>query len=321
MSELSALQQAVLRTIAYYDVFDYPLTAAEVWRWLYRRADEELTASHQEVQQVCDELVGQGRLSKEKDWYVLPNRNALIQLRAERFVLGQKKWRRVKSMARFCEIIPYVKMVAVCNTLAIDNARKESDMDVFIVTSPERMWLARMMVTGIVSMLGYRRHGTNITDRVCLSFYVTAQSLDLEPLKIAVGQEDPYLRFWTTQIVPLMDDGIYEKFQKNNAWVTTRLPNGWLWNWHERLLPVESLLRNIKHSFESVFATGIGMQAEDWARRYQLKRINGHTNSKAKLGTTEVIISENVLKFHEEDRRNKYNLAFRIRLAQLGIPE
>mgnify|MGYP001429839746 CR=1 FL=1 len=321
MPEFSPLDQALLRTVAYYDVFDYPLTSAEIWRWLYRRADETITATHAEVGAALAALVQAGTLLQEKDWFVLPGRQQLVQLRAERFVLGQKKWRRVKSMARFCEVIPYVKMVAACNTLAIDNARAESDMDVFIVTSPERMWIARMMVTGIVNMLGYRRHGKNITNRVCLSFYVTAQALDLEPLKISVGQEDPYLRFWATQIVPLMDDGIYEKFQQHNAWVTSRLPNGWFWNWKERLLSVESMLRTIKHSFEAAFATGIGLQLEDWARRFQLKRINGHTNSKAKLGTTEVIISENVLKFHEEDRRNKYNLAFRIRLAQLGIPE
>lgn len=321
MSDLSPLQQAILRTICYYDVFDYPLTGGEIWRWLYRRAEDTMPTDHQSVQSACDALVTLGNLVKEKEWYVLPGRQQLIQLRAERFVLGQKKWRRVKSAARFCEVIPYVKMVAVCNTLAIDNARAESDMDVFIVTSPERMWLARAMVTGIVNLLGYRRHGTNITDRVCLSFYVTAQSLDVEPLKISVGHEDPYLRFWATQIVPLMDDGIYEKFQKHNAWVASRLPNGWLWNWKERLLATETLLRTIKHTFEDVFASALGTQLENWARRYQLKRINGHTNSKAKLGTTEVVISENVLKFHEEDRRNKYNLAFRIRLAQLGIPE
>lgn len=321
MSDRSPLQEAILRTIVYYDVFDYPLTVGEIWRWLYRRANEQLTASEGEVQAACDALAQTGVIEHERDWYVLTGRKNLVQLRAERHVLGQKKWRRVKSVARFCEIIPYVKMVAVCNTLAIDNARKESDMDVFIVTSAERMWLARMMVTGIVNMLGYRRHGTNITDRVCLSFYVTTQALDLEPLKIAVGQEDPYLRFWTTQLVPLMDDGAYEKFQKNNAWVTTRLPNGFSWNWKERLIPVENFLRSIKHTFEGVFASGLGFQFEDWARRYQLKRMNGNTNSKSKLGTTEVIISENVLKFHEEDRRNKYNLAFRIRLAQLGIPE
>ena len=36
LEELNNLEKAILKTIAYYDIFDYPLTALEVGQWLWQ---------------------------------------------------------------------------------------------------------------------------------------------------------------------------------------------------------------------------------------------------------------------------------------------
>jgi hypothetical protein len=33
--KFNPLEKAILSAICYYDVFDYPLTPEEIWRWLY----------------------------------------------------------------------------------------------------------------------------------------------------------------------------------------------------------------------------------------------------------------------------------------------
>jgi len=311
------LQHAILRTIAYFDVFEYPLKVSEVWRWLYRGVGETWTASTDEVARVIDGLVTDQRLERHDEFLCLPGRSQFIAQRQVRAKLNEKKWKRAKTVARFVEVFPFVKTAAVVNTLAIDNARAESDIDLLILCAPRRIWLSRFMVTGIVQLLGFRRHGEHVANRVCLSFYLTTSALDLAPLKSA--PEDHHFAFWATQAVPLMDDGAWKKFIEANRDWTSRLPNAWDANWVGRTLKPNRALRNIKHFYENVFGMSRAELFEASARDRQMAKMEKNTTSKLAQGTTEVVVNEEVLKFHEDDRRSRYNALYLERCRRLGI--
>lgn len=320
-SSQPGIEQSILRTLAYYDVHDYPLTTEQIWRWFWA-GDGQLGMGHgaisfQDVQAAVAELIKQKKLEQAGDYLVLPGRAELVTLRQDRARENERKWRRAVTTAKYLQIIPFVKMVAVVNTLAIDNARPDSDIDLLIVTSPQHIWLARMMVTGVVSLLGYRRHKDKIANRVCLSFYLTTEALNLEPLK--AEPEDFHFAMWASQAVPLLDDGTYQKFVAANGWVTQMLPNGWSWDWKSKLVAPQTGLIGIKQFYQAAFSSPIGVWLENWARQRQLKKMEKNTESKASQPTTDVIISEDVLKFHEADRRFEYNRKFRDKLRDLGI--
>src|SRR5688572_2079603 len=91
MSSLNDLQTAVLRTVIYYDTFDYPLTAAEIRRWLYPRPGVQLpTVSVEEVAQALNQLQQQGRLEQADDFWYLPGRSSIVELRAKRLVENKR---------------------------------------------------------------------------------------------------------------------------------------------------------------------------------------------------------------------------------------
>lgn len=318
MSNRTPLSNAILRTLGYFDVFSYPVTVEELWRWLWPSSIENFTGFTIENVRTAlsnDEL--RDHVTVTGEMVTLKGREELVKIRHERYDANQKKWKRAESAARFLELVPFVKMVAVSNTLAINNARPESDIDFFIVTSQHHLWIARWLVTGIVSLLGWRRHGTKIKNRICLSFYVTTAALDLAPLKSA--ERDPHFTFWASQLVPLMVDGdIYEKYKTVNSWVTTVLPNAWPTKL-QRLQTPNPQLRSIKRFYEVFLATPIGLTVENWARNRQLKKMETNATSRAQEATTDVIVSDDVLKFHEADRRGEYNTAVAKRLAELGL--
>lgn len=318
MSNLSPLQTAILRTLAYYDVFSYPLTIDELWRWLWPDPRWPLpVTTPAQVREALHLEPLAAKVDVIGEMVVLKGRAELVKLRAERLPLNEKKWKRAESAARFLELVPFVKMVAVANTLAINNARSESDIDFFIVTSRQHIWIARFLVTGIVSLLGWRRHGKKIQNRICLSFYVSSEALNLAPLK--ASESDPHFMFWTSQIVPLMVDAdMYTKFTTANTWVTAELPNAWPAKL-QRLQAPNSSLRSIKRFYEVFLSSPIGLMIENWARSRQLKKMEANVSSRAKEGTTDVIISEEVLKFHEADRRAEYNTAVKARLVSLHL--
>ena len=43
----------------------------------------------------------------------------------------------------FIQTVPFIKMVAVCNTLGYDNAAKDSDIDLFIIAKRGRLFIVR----------------------------------------------------------------------------------------------------------------------------------------------------------------------------------
>lgn len=320
MSTLSPLTRAILRTVVYFDTFDYPLTVEEIWRWLYPTPDTVLPDTDvAAVQRELDLLIQQGKLEQHEAHVILPGRGQITATRAERLLRSEKLWKRALSTARYLELVPFVKMIAVVNTLAISNVRPESDIDFLIVTTPNHIWISRIIVSGIVNLLGYRRHGTKIAGRICLSFYVSTDGMDFS--KLVNAHPDTHFAFWTSQVYPILDDGTYEKFQQANGWVNTLLPHAWSWDWKRKLLSRNGGLQSIKQFYEIFFSSPIGAWFESWARSYQLKRIDKHVESKAGEGTTEVVISEDVLKFHEQDRRREYNDRFERRLAELGFTE
>lgn len=315
--ETSFRPHAILRTLAYFDVFEYPLTIPEVWRWLYRGRGESWTATEADIQKEIEMLVAGQRIERHGEYLCLPGRRSCIAQRADRAKQNERKWKRARTVARFVEVFPFVKAVAVVNTLAINNARPESDIDLLILCAPRRIWLARFMVTGIVQLLGFRRHGDQIANRVCLSFYLTTRALDLAPLKSAT--EDHHFAFWATQAVPLMDDGVWQKFIEANRGWTGRLPNAWSNAWTRTTIKPNRLLRNIKHFYEQVFGLSRAELFEASARDRQMARMEKNTTSKLATGTTEVVVNEDVLKFHEDDRRARYNTLYQERCQQLGI--
>lgn len=316
---LSPLTTAILRTLAYFDVFDRPLTREELWRWLWPDPAHpigEVTIGLIEAALKGDEL--RGRAVWVGDMVTLPGHEEIVNVWKKRQPDNVRKWKRAESAARFLELVPFVKLVAVANTLAINNARPTSDIDFFIVTSGQHIWIARWLVTGIINLLGWRRHGTKITNRICLSFYITTDALDVAPLKSA--DPDPHFTFWASQIVPLMDDvATYEKFRAANSWIRRSLPNVWAKPNTDRRLAPNSGLRSIKKFYEIFFTSPVGIPIENWARQRQLKKMEANTHSRASEPTTDVIISEDVLKFHEADRRTEFNAKVRERLTGLGL--
>ena len=111
-------------------------------------------------------------------------------------------------------------MVAVCNSLSMYSVDEDSDIDLFIVASPGRIWTVRILVTLIFQLLGVRRYGKKVSGRFCLSFFATTDGLDMS--EIALDGGDPYLETWVKYLAPVLDkNATYSAFvEKNTHWVS-----------------------------------------------------------------------------------------------------
>jgi hypothetical protein len=124
--------------------------------------------------------------------------------------------RAKEYIAKICNI-PWIEMVAVCNSLSMYTTHKDSDIDLFIVTKPSMLWFVRFFVTLRFWRLGIWRKWEDIAGNFCLSFFVTSDALDLSKIAIA---NDIYLYYWIYYLKPILNrNSTYEKFIEVNNWV------------------------------------------------------------------------------------------------------
>ena len=159
------IQRSILQTIAFFDIFDFPLTAEEILSHLY------CYKKSVHIKEIKGNLAIMEGVEKIHDYYVLKGRGRLIDMRKGKKFISEKFWGRVKQYGQYVSQTPFVEMVAVCNNLSYDNPTESSDIDLFIVIKKGRMWIARLIVSLILQFHGVRRHHDKIAGRFCLSFF------------------------------------------------------------------------------------------------------------------------------------------------------
>lgn len=304
---MSNLQKSILATVAYFDIFDYPLTLSELWQWQYAFGSGQ-EASLGEIYSSLNDLPG---LESADGFYFLSGRQAIVRTRLNRYNLAEDKFVWAKRAVWLLSKLPFIRLAAICNTLGYSNARKESDIDLFIITARNRIWTARLFATFLFQFFGWRPMPNKEQNKICLSFFVSEDNLDL---KIATrGDSDVYFHFWLTTLLPMYDQGgHYLNLLKANDWLKRYLPN------HQEHF--SSQRRKIKPRFSVVKKLGeYQPQALENLYAYmQFQFMNKKLKEMANRDSR-VMITNRILKFHPIDRREEYEELWRRKIANLFI--
>jgi len=214
----------------------------------------------------------------------------------------KQMWQRINKYMKLLKFIPFLRMVAICNNLAFSSLNENSDIDLFIVTKKGRLFFVRTLITGIFHLLGVRRHGDKVAGRFCLSFFVDDGFLDLSSVAI---DDDVYLQVWIKTLIPVINDGVYDEFMQKNLWINH--------GFEQSTLLKKSIVLNERNYFRNfldwMFNGLLGDLVERFLMTWQLKR----ARQKASLlpDSSNLIINEHVLKFHNFDRRREYRNLWR----------
>lgn len=287
--------QKVIATVAYADIFDFPLTRDEIKRWAAGGIDYVPAA-----------LPGFGTSSKSMGEYVyLPGRKQLVASRRSRQKSAVGKWQRIRTAARFFRLVPTVLLVGVTGGLAMDNAKEGDDIDLFFISRKNTLWLTRSLVTLVAEVLGIRRRpgDRRVKDKICLNMFMAEDALSL-PL----GEQDFFAAHEVLQMVPLWEqEGIYQRFLLANRWVRYFLPNAWNEKTHGRAAGKKTRTRGI-FSWMNLMAGLLEPIAFFMQQAYMRKR-----------RTSEVIVS-GMIRFHPNDARKWVRQKYAIRLRKWDVP-
>lgn len=213
----------ILATICYYDVLDYPLTSFEVWKYLIKSGGQEGGGNGQkcslgEVSKELENSALKNFVEEFQGFYFLKGKRHLIGERIKRGKISVLKIKRLRRVVYLLRFIPFVRMVGVTGRLAMKNAQEESDWDLLTVLKKNRIWTGRTLVTLAAHLLGKRRYGNKIRDRVCLNYFITDDSLEIKTKDLFSANEYSFC-------FPLFGAEEYKKFQIKNSWIKKNKPN------------------------------------------------------------------------------------------------
>lgn len=277
-------KEEIFKVLAFLDIFDYPPTSLEIWRLLGVKAE------------LSEVMAASSYFDQKNGFYFLPGREELAAKRSEFFRLAEKKYRIARRAANILKFTPGVRMAAVCNNFYY---KPDSDIDFFIIVKSGRLWLSRALATMALHFARWRRHGNKIANRICLSFYITDDNLNLE--NIALKPADPYFSYWLAFLEPLYGLDVYQKFWSANAWLKKYLPNVFATTTNQARVVDDFWFSSLwKRAKSWWFDSFLGDKLEALAKKIQFGRM-----SKKPSGPG-VIIGDKILKFHENDRREEF---------------
>lgn len=205
----SALEQKVIRTLIYYDIFNYPLKAKEVFRFLGMNS-----VSEKDVEITLNALSDQGYIYRFKEFYSLQPKEANIVRRLNGNTQAQQSLPTAKKIALLIAKFPFTRAVMASGSLSKDYMDENSDFDFFIVTAENRLWICRMLLAM------YKRVFLNNSHKFfCANYFVDTKHMEIEEKNLFTATE-------LASVIPLYGCEYYHQLQDiNHKWLLNYFPN------------------------------------------------------------------------------------------------
>lgn len=210
------IQDSILKTLIYHNIFDYSPSECEITRYLigYKCLDNQIL--QEELQKIAKIYTRKGNNDKEKKntlaWSLLNKTHFLTQFLAK---------------------IPTIQLIGVSGDTAALNAKKNSDIDLMVICQNQTAWLTRSFILLLLSLL---RQRVNLqkpnhlnTGKFCLNMM-----LEDHPSSLQTIHQDLYTAMEIAHLKILLNrNQTYQRFLLANNWTKKYLPNFWTITKHE----------------------------------------------------------------------------------------
>lgn len=218
MGNRNHVQKSIYNTLAYADIFGYPLTQEEIWRFLISSNSNTVSK-----ELFVKELLQSPFIFQGKGFFCLQGKESCITKRIHAQTQSKRKYIIATHITRVLSQIPTVHLVGITGGLAMNNVSENDDIDICILVKKNTLWITRLMVLVVLQIFGRRRKRSqqNVSDAICANFFI-----DVNGMTIAKEKQNVYTAHEVVQMKPIFDrDFTYTKFLAANIWVKKYLPN------------------------------------------------------------------------------------------------
>jgi len=203
-----SVKRQILATLSYFDLFDYPLTQTEIVQF------SKKTYNQEEFTAALHNLIMENWVYKFDEFYMLRDDYSLVPRRREGNLRAKVLLKTAEKIAAFLSSFPFVKGVAVSGSLSKNFADEHSDIDFFIITEKNKLWLARTFMH-VFKKIAFV---FNKEDMFCMNYYVDENMLQIKEKNIYTATE-------ISTLLPLRGISVFQEFFRENSWSRNFLPN------------------------------------------------------------------------------------------------
>jgi len=282
------VKQDILATLSYFDIFNYPLTQTEIAQFLKSSFCQE------DFSESLNELIEENWVYKFDDFYMLQDNYSLVQRRRKGNIQAKAMLKTAEQIAGFLSAFPFVKGIAVSGSLSKNFADDHSDIDFFIITERNKLWLARTVMHCFkkVAILFKKQ------DLFCMNYYIDEEMLQIKEKNIFTATE-------IATLLPLRGICIFKEFFKENAWSKNYLPNHSL-----RISYVEEAKNPfLKKAIEFIFRNQMGNLLDHLLMKLSVYQWNKKTRS-GKLNKRGIVMSMDASKHYAKPQPHTFQKKF-----------
>ena len=242
---LNPLKKSIIRTLAYYDIFSYPLTADEI----YYSLDENHTTP-EEVKKELESLHSNQLIQFKGKFYLLNNEDSYIRRREAGNELAVKRLKTARRVSGFISRFPFIRGILLSGSISKGFMEEDSDIDYFVITHPNRVWFSRLML-----MLFKKIFLLNSKRIFCINYFVDSENMEIQEKNIFTATE-------LVTLLPTFGREIYEELYRKNSWVNEFFPNYPKRDTHEVLDRKNGVIKSL---LERILGSKLGDKIDDFA--------------------------------------------------------
>jgi len=215
--------QSAMKTLVYFDLFDYPLTKEEIGLFMDKKVTpDELTST-------LNELISAGLVIPHAEYYSLKNAASLVSRREAGNQLASQLLPTAFQISSFLYHFPFVRGIGISGSLSKNFADEKADIDYFIITKANRLWITRTLMH-LYKKLTYLVGKQHF---YCMNYYVDEEALSIQ-------ERNAFTAIEVATLIPVCGNGSIQNFFIANDWIDNYYPN--------YIIDVESR-KNTRHSW------------------------------------------------------------------------
>ena len=287
---------SALKTILYFSLFKYPLTRTEIFQF-------SENTDQKEVDSEIDLLLKKGIIFNFDGFYIDVNNPDRVERRLKGNEMARNIMPKAIKVSRKIAKFPYVKGVCLSGALSKGYYDDDGDFDFFIITKPNRLWIARTILVLYKKIFLF-----NSKKYFCVNYFISSDQLEIAEQNLFTATE-------IATLIPLYGKDTFVDFLAANPWAKPYFPN--------KPTPKTSTIRETEKTWfskliQKVFDGSVGLKLDRYLQKLTIKKWQRKFTHLAQEDFNVAMKStRHVSKHHPQNYQNKVTTRLKERYNQV----